>query len=93
MQIPCILCDFKIFFLAGVTVNFSQPIFSASEGDGLVQICVEVVSGHLGTDIARSSSSTRHWWKLTDGYIIIIFIITSRLTTFYVEKNCLFCCY
>lgn len=39
-------------FLAGVTVDFSQPIFSASEGDGLVQICVKVVSGHLGTDIA-----------------------------------------
>ena len=33
-------------------VGFSQPIFSASEGDGLVQICVKVVSGHLGTDIA-----------------------------------------
>ena len=42
----------SIFSFPGVTVNFSQPIFSASESDGLVRICVEVVSGHLGTDIS-----------------------------------------
>ena len=39
-------------FFARVTIGFSKPIFSASENDGLVEICAEISSGHLGTDIS-----------------------------------------
>ena len=41
-----------VFFFAEITVGFSQPNFSISENDGSVQICAEVLSGHLGTDIS-----------------------------------------
>ena len=38
--------------LIGVTVGFSQSLFTASEGDGLVEICAELLEGELGTDIS-----------------------------------------
>ena len=33
-------------------MGFSQLIFTASEDDGFVQICVELLEGELGTDIS-----------------------------------------
>ena len=51
------ICMPYALFLAGVTVGFSRPIFSVSESDGLVQICAEVLSGHLGTDISLPLST------------------------------------
>ena len=33
-------------------VGFSQSVFTASEDDGFVQICAELLDGELGTDIS-----------------------------------------
>ena len=33
-------------------MGFSQSIFAASEGDGLAQICAELLEGELGTGIS-----------------------------------------
>ena len=37
---------------AGVTIGFSQSLLTVSEGDGLVQICAELLEGELGTDVS-----------------------------------------
>ena len=33
-------------------MGFSQSIFTASEDDGFVQMCAELLDGELGTDIS-----------------------------------------
>ena len=36
----------------GVTVAFSQSTFTASEGDGIVLVCAELLTGDLETEIS-----------------------------------------
>ena len=38
-------------FSTEITVGFSQSVFSASEDDGFVLVCAELLEGELGTDI------------------------------------------
>ena len=35
-----------------ITVGFSQSTYTASEHDGFIQICAELLEGELGTDIS-----------------------------------------
>jgi hypothetical protein len=37
---------------AGVTVAFSQSTFTASESDGIVLVCAELLTGDLETEIS-----------------------------------------
>ena len=43
---------FSPYFSIGVTVAFSQSTFTASEGDGFVQVCAELLTGDLETEIS-----------------------------------------
>lgn len=40
------------FPLADVTVGFAASSYTISEADAVVEVCVTVLSGQLGTDIA-----------------------------------------
>lgn len=40
-------------FILGITVGFSQPIFTVNEGDD-AHVCVELLIGRLGTEIVLS---------------------------------------
>ena len=48
------LCEIiwkSIFLSIEITVGFSQLIFSTSEDDGFVQVCVEFLEGEMGIDM------------------------------------------
>ena len=48
--------NIRLFMRSGIhiaiTVGFSQSTYTASEHDGFIQICAELLEGELGTDIS-----------------------------------------
>ena len=62
----------------GITVSFTQLTFTAYEGD-LVQVCVTMSSGELGTDVLFSIDSEAEVGSHNSGLNNIICIVGSCL--------------